>query len=93
MSDLIVQPPVRGPRFLQRQADFFVLKGDGNNCAGDLLAHHRIRECGRIAALRCARKLNWEIEESGRSGLRPSFFDMQTQLTAAVSPNLTSISW
>ncbi len=40
----------------------------------------------RIADIRCARKLNWEIEESGRSGLRSSFFDVQTQLTAAVSP-------
>ena len=27
-----------------------------------------------------------QLEESGRSGLRTSFFDVQMQLTAAVSP-------
>jgi hypothetical protein len=32
---------------------------------------------------------NWigQLEESGRSGLRPSVFDFQVQLTAAVSPS------
>jgi hypothetical protein len=46
------------------------------------------RHEGRIADLRCARKLNWKIEVSGRSGLRSSFSDVQMQLTAAWRPIL-----
>jgi hypothetical protein len=53
---------------------------------GPVWAVHVDRHQGRIADLRCARKLNWQLEESGRSRLRLSFFDVQTQLTAAVSP-------
>ena len=44
------------------------------------------RQDGRKPDLCCARKLNWQLEESGSSGLRLSFFDVQTQLTAAVRP-------
>lgn len=55
---------------------------------GRLRAVHADGHQGRIADLRCARKLNWEIEVSGRSGLRSSFSDVQMQLTAAWSPIL-----
>jgi hypothetical protein len=52
-----------------------------------------INAMGGNRTFAAAANLIGQLEESGRSGLRPSFFDMQTQLTAAVSPNLTSISW
>jgi hypothetical protein len=38
---------------------------------------------GGLPTFAASAKSNWPPEERGRSGLLPSFFDVQTQLTAA----------